>query len=39
VPGVAIEEAEHVVARRGVENLIFLWQPEGVLRAVLVEAV
>jgi hypothetical protein len=37
VPGVAVEEAEQVAARRGVDDLIYLWQPEGVLGAVLVE--
>jgi hypothetical protein len=37
VPGVAVEEAEQVAARRGVDDLIYLRQPEGVLGAVLVE--
>jgi hypothetical protein len=37
VPGVAIEEAEQVAARRGVDDLINPRQPEGVLGAVLVE--
>jgi hypothetical protein len=37
VSGVAIEEAEQVAARRGVDDLINPWQPEGVLGAVLVE--
>jgi hypothetical protein len=37
VPGVAVEEAEQVAARRGVDDLINLRQPEGVLGAVLVE--
>jgi hypothetical protein len=37
VPGVAVEEAEQVVARRGVDDLINPRQPEGVLRIVLVE--
>jgi hypothetical protein len=37
VPGVAIEEAEQVTARRGVDDLINPRQPERVLRAVLVE--
>jgi acetyl-CoA carboxylase alpha subunit len=31
VPGVAIEEAEQVAARRGVDDLINLRQPKGVL--------
>jgi hypothetical protein len=37
VPGVAVEEAEQVAARRGVNDLINPRQPEGVLGAVLVE--
>jgi hypothetical protein len=37
VPGVAVEEAEQVAARRGVDDLIYLRQPEGILGAVLVE--
>jgi hypothetical protein len=37
VPGVAVEEAEQVVARRGVDDLINPRQPKGVLGAVLVE--
>jgi hypothetical protein len=37
VPGVAVQEAEQVAARRGVDDLIKPWQPEGVLGAVLVE--
>jgi hypothetical protein len=37
VPGVVVEEAEQVAARRGVDDLINPWQPEGVLGAVLVE--
>jgi hypothetical protein len=37
VPGVAVEEADQVTARRGVDDLIYLWQPEEVLGAVLVE--
>jgi hypothetical protein len=37
VPGVAVEEAEQVAARRGVNDLVYLRQPERVLRAVLVE--
>jgi hypothetical protein len=37
VPGVAVEEAEQVAARRGVDDLINPRQPEGVLGAVLVE--
>jgi hypothetical protein len=37
VPGVAVNEAEQVSTRRGVDDLIYLRQPEGVLGAVLVE--
>jgi hypothetical protein len=37
VPGVAIEEAEQVAACRGVDDLVYPRQPEGVLGAVLVE--
>jgi hypothetical protein len=37
VPGVAVEEAEQVTARRGVNDLVYPRQPEGVLGAVLVE--
>jgi hypothetical protein len=37
VPGVAVEEAEQVAARCGVDDLIDPRQPEGVLGAVLVE--
>jgi hypothetical protein len=37
VPGAAVEEAKQVAARRGVDDLINPWQPEGVLGAVLVE--
>jgi hypothetical protein len=37
VPGVAVEEAEQVAARRGVDDLVNPWQPEGVLGVVLVE--
>jgi hypothetical protein len=37
VPGVAVEEAEQVAARRGVDDLIYPRQPEGVLGAVLVK--
>jgi hypothetical protein len=37
VPGVAVEEAEQVAARRGVDDLVDPRQPEGVLGAVLVE--
>jgi hypothetical protein len=37
VPGVAVEEAEQVAARRGVNDLVYPWKPEGILRAVLVE--
>jgi hypothetical protein len=37
VPGVAVEEAEQVAARRGVDDLINPRQLEGVLGAVFVE--
>jgi hypothetical protein len=37
VPGVAVEEAEQVAARRGIDDLIYPRQPEGDLGAVLVE--
>jgi hypothetical protein len=37
VPRVAVEEAEQIAACRGVDDLIYLRQPEGVLGAVLVE--
>jgi hypothetical protein len=37
VPGVAVEEAEQVASRRGVNDLVNPWQPEGILGAVLVE--
>jgi hypothetical protein len=37
VPGVAVEEAEQVAARRGVDDLVYPRQPEGVHGAVLVE--
>jgi hypothetical protein len=37
VPGVAVEEAEQVAARRGFDDLINPRQPEGVLGVVLVE--
>jgi hypothetical protein len=37
VPRVAVEEAEQIAAHRGVDDLIYLWQPEGILGAVLVE--
>jgi hypothetical protein len=36
-PGVAVEEAEQVAACRGVDDLVYPRQPEGVLGAVLVE--
>jgi hypothetical protein len=39
VPGVAVEEAEQVAARRGVDDLVYPQQPEGVFGAVLVEVV
>jgi hypothetical protein len=37
VSRVAVKEAEQVAARRGVDDLNTLWQPERVLGAVLVE--
>jgi hypothetical protein len=37
IPGVAVEEAEQVAARCGVDDLIYPQQPEGVLGAVLVD--
>jgi hypothetical protein len=37
VPRVAVEEAEQVAARRGVDDLIYPRQPEGFLWVVLVE--
>jgi hypothetical protein len=37
VPRVAVEEAEQVVACRGVDDLVNLRQPKGVLGAVFVE--
>jgi hypothetical protein len=37
VAGVAVEEADQVVARCGVDDLINPQQPKGVLGAVLVE--
>jgi hypothetical protein len=37
VPGVAVEEVEQVATRRGINDLIYSRQPEGVLGAVLVE--
>jgi hypothetical protein len=36
-PGVAVEEAEQVAAHRGVDDLIYPRQPDGVLGAVLIE--
>jgi hypothetical protein len=39
VSGVAVEEAEHVAARRGVDDLVNPRQPEGVLGAVFVEII
>jgi hypothetical protein len=35
--GVAVEEAEQVAVLRGVNDLVYPRQPEGVLKAVLVE--
>jgi hypothetical protein len=37
VPVVAVEEAEQVAARRGVDDLVYPRQPKGILGAVLVE--
>jgi hypothetical protein len=37
VPRVAVEEVEHITSRRGVDDLIYPRQPEGVLGAVFVE--
>jgi hypothetical protein len=37
VLGVAVEKAEEVATRRGVDDLIYPRQPEGVLGVVLVE--
>jgi hypothetical protein len=37
VSGVAVEEAEQVAARRGVDDLVNPRQPEGFLGAVLIE--
>jgi hypothetical protein len=37
VPGVAVEEAEQVGARCGVNDFVYPRQPEGVLGAMLVE--
>jgi hypothetical protein len=37
VPGVAVDEAEQVAARRGVNDLIYPRQSEGVLGAMLLE--
>jgi hypothetical protein len=37
VAGVAVEKAEQVTARSGVDDLVNPWQPEGVLEAALVE--
>jgi hypothetical protein len=37
VPGVAVEEAEQVAVRRGVNDMVYPRQPEGVLGAVFVE--
>jgi hypothetical protein len=37
VPGVAVEEAEQVAVRCGVDDLVYPRQTEGVLGAVLVE--
>jgi hypothetical protein len=37
VLGVAVEEAEQVAARRGVDDLVYPRQPKGVLGAVFLE--
>jgi hypothetical protein len=37
VPGVAVEEVEQIAACRGVDDLIYLRQSEGVLGAVFAE--
>jgi hypothetical protein len=37
VPKVTVEEAEQVATRRGVDDLIKLRKPKGVLGAVLIE--
>jgi hypothetical protein len=37
VPRVAVEEAEQVATRRGVDDLVYPQQPKGVLGEVLVE--
>jgi hypothetical protein len=37
ITGVAVEEVEQVAARRGVDDLVYPRQPEGVLGTVLVE--
>jgi hypothetical protein len=37
VPGVAVEQAKQVAAHRGVDDLIYLRQPEGVFGVVFVE--
>jgi hypothetical protein len=39
VPGVAVKEAEQVATRHGVDDLIYLRQPKGVLGAVFVRSV
>jgi hypothetical protein len=39
VPGVAVEEAEQVAARRGVDGLINPRQPEGSLGQCLLRSV
>jgi hypothetical protein len=39
VPGVAVEEAEQVAARRGVDNLIIRGNPEGSLGQCLLRSV
>jgi hypothetical protein len=37
VPSVAVEEAEQVAARHGVDDLVNPWQPKRVLVAVFIE--
>jgi hypothetical protein len=39
VPRVAVEEAEQVVARRGVDDLVYPRQPEEVLGKCLLRSV
>jgi hypothetical protein len=39
VPGVAVEEAEQVAAPRGVNDLVYPRQPEGVVGQCLLRSV